>query len=132
MDERGMIGSRLAGFDPETIATLAQSKVVTSASERASCNLDAVADGVEQQRAAAKEIARNVPVVAQCTGEATRNISGVTQAAGDTSATATQVLSAATDLSKQAENVQAAIGKFLAALIDAQLERGPIMPPGRI
>ncbi|MCJ2144533.1 methyl-accepting chemotaxis protein [Methylobacterium sp. E-066] len=73
----------------------------------------AIAEAVEQQGAATREIVRNVTQATAGTQEVTGNIAGVAQAAEQTGAAAEQVLASATGLSRQSEQLAAEVDRFL-------------------
>ncbi|SBV93495.1 Methyl-accepting chemotaxis sensory transducer [uncultured Alphaproteobacteria bacterium] len=73
----------------------------------------AIAAAVEQQTAAAAEIARNVQQAAVGTQEIAGNIAGVNQAAGETGAASQQVLAASQSLSVQASDLRTVVHSFL-------------------
>ena len=75
-----------------------------------------ISSAVEQQSAAAREIARNVQEAATRTGEVSTNISGVNAAAAETGGAAQNVLEAARQLAQQSDALQGEVGRFLTAL----------------
>ena len=75
-----------------------------------------IASAIDQQGAAAREIAGNVQEAAVRTGEVSTNIGGVTSAAADTGAAANQVLKATTQLAEQADALRDEVDRFLAEL----------------
>ena len=68
---------------------------------------------MEEQAAAAAEIARNVQQAAAGTQEVASNIEGVNQAAGETGAASQQVLSASRSLSSEAVGLRTVVQEFL-------------------
>ena len=76
----------------------------------------AIADSVDMQGAATREIVGNVGQAAIGTGEVTRNISGVADAAESAGAAAAQVLASASDLSEQADHLDQEVRHFVASL----------------
>jgi methyl-accepting chemotaxis protein len=76
----------------------------------------AIAVAVEEQQAAANEIARNVQQASQGTQEVTRNIEGVSRAAMTTSSAASSSLEASKSLEAQAEALVDSLDRFLTQL----------------
>jgi len=68
---------------------------------------------VEEQGAATQEIARNVQLAAQRSGEVAQSISDVSRGAGETGAASGQVLSAAQMLSSDSTRLKVEVQKFL-------------------
>jgi len=75
-----------------------------------------ISGAVEQQSAAAREIARNVQEAATRTGEVSTNIGGVNTAAAETGGAAHNVLEASRQLAQQSEALHVEVGRFLTAL----------------
>ncbi|WP_428302649.1 methyl-accepting chemotaxis protein [Immundisolibacter sp.] len=75
-----------------------------------------IAEGVEQQGAATREIAANVAQASAGTYEVSSNIGGVSQAASSTGASAKQVLGVANELSEQAELLRGKVVHFLSGI----------------
>jgi methyl-accepting chemotaxis protein len=75
-----------------------------------------IAAAVEEQRAATQEIARNVQLAAQRSGEVAQRISDVSRGAGETGAASEQVLSAAQMLSSDSTRLKVEVQKFLASV----------------
>lgn len=75
-----------------------------------------LATAVEQQGAAAEEIARNVHEASRGTSDVTRNIESVTRTAGDTGLAAGEVLSAASGLKKHSDDLILQVDRFLAGV----------------
>ncbi len=76
----------------------------------------AIADAVEEQSAAAAEIARNVQQAAAGTREIADNIAGVNQAAVETGGASQQVLSASRALAQETCALKAVVESFLAGV----------------
>ena len=73
-----------------------------------------IAAAVEQQGAAAQEIARNVQQAAASTSEVSENIGGVTRAASTTGDAAQLVFKAANELARQSGSLRGEVDRFLA------------------
>lgn len=73
-----------------------------------------IASAVEQQGAATQEIARNVQQAAEGTSEVSQNIIGVNVAANETGVAAGQMKEASSTMGAQADELDGAVGRFLA------------------
>ena len=76
----------------------------------------AIADAVEQQGSATREIAGSVALASNGTALVTSNIGAVTRASGEVGAAAGQVLGASTELSRQSEMLRREVGQFLSGI----------------
>ncbi len=76
----------------------------------------AVSAAVEQQNAAASEIARSAQDAAQGTGLITENIGGVSLAAGRNATTSDELLHSVSDLASQGDELRASVTSFLNAV----------------
>ena len=75
-----------------------------------------IAAAVEEQAAAASEIARSVQQAAAGTRDIATNIAGVSQAAGETGTASRQVLSASQSLSQEASILKSTVESFLSSV----------------
>ena len=75
-----------------------------------------VAAAVEQQDAAAREIARNVSTAAAGARDASVNIAGVREAAGETGRVSNLVLTASRELTRQADTLHHEVERFLSTV----------------
>jgi methyl-accepting chemotaxis protein len=110
------ISSQIASIQGSTKQTVAAIQEIV----RTIVEIDQVATGiasaVEEQRAATKEIARNVQRAAGGTQDVSSNIAGVSIAIGESSSVSEQVRQAAGQLLHQAENLKRQVSSFTTAV----------------
>ncbi len=78
-----------------------------------------IASAVEEQGAATQEISGNVTQAADSARDVSENISGVSQTVAESSEVAKQVLTASETLQQQSDELQKAVGDFLANIQQA-------------
>jgi methyl-accepting chemotaxis protein len=76
----------------------------------------AIAAAVEEQGAATADIARNVQLAAQGTGEVVKNISEVSRGATDTGTASAQMLGSARSLAKDSATLRSEVANFLGSV----------------
>jgi methyl-accepting chemotaxis protein len=74
---------------------------------------ETIAQAVDQQGSATREIATNISEAARGTEIVTQTIAGVTQTSGEVGSAASQMLGAAGELAQQSERLSQEIGAFL-------------------
>jgi methyl-accepting chemotaxis protein len=110
------IAAQVASMRQATGNTIAAIETIGGTINDISKIATGISGAVEQQSAAAREIARNVQEAATRTGEVSTNIGGVNAAAAETGGAAHNVLEAAGQLAQQSDALQAEVGRFLTAL----------------
>jgi len=107
------ISQQIASVQGATLRAVEAIKAIASIIGQISDISVAVAAGVEQQDAAAREIARNVQQAAVGTAEVTSNIAGVQRAAEEAGQASTEVLGASGTLSREADRLKGVVQDFL-------------------
>ena len=110
------IGRKITEIQSATGSTVeAISRIVKTVSNIQDSSA-AIAGAVEQQGAAASEIARNTQRAAAGTTDVTSNISGVSTAAEMTGAASTQLMTLSDRLNEQSTALQKEVGDFVRSL----------------
>ncbi|MFC7332671.1 methyl-accepting chemotaxis protein [Rhodocista pekingensis] len=107
------IGSQVDGIQSSTDQAVKSIQAIFRTIGRMSEISTIIASAVEQQQAAARDIANNVAQAAAGTSEVSSNISGVTHAAEETGSAATQVQGTAGGLARESEILRRQVDGFL-------------------
>jgi methyl-accepting chemotaxis protein len=110
------IGQQIGGIQSSTGTSAASIGSISEIIYRLTEISGAIATAVEQQGAAASEIAHNVSEAARGTAAVSENVEGIRQASEQTSTVSATVLAAADDLSAQAGELRRAMDGFLETL----------------
>ena len=110
------IAAQVAAIQGSTTGAVKAIRGIADTIDRISGIATTIASAVEQQTAAAGEIAQSVSRAAHGTDAVSNNIAEVTNAAGEVGGAATQVLGAATDLAQQSSRLRGEMDGFLASI----------------
>ena len=107
------ISTQIAAIQAETGHAVDAIKTIGGTIRQMNEIATAIAEAVEQQGAATRDISNNIQLVAQGTNSVASNIAGVNAAAANTGVAAGQVLAAADGLSRQADKLRTDVNGFL-------------------
>ncbi|WP_181704635.1 methyl-accepting chemotaxis protein [Chthonobacter rhizosphaerae] len=112
----GDISAQISGIQASTTEAVAAIQSIAAIMEDVNHTTAAIAAAVEQQGAATGDISRNVQDAASETQVVTDNVASVSMALGETNETAAEVGRAAASVVDRTRDLDAAIGRFLAAV----------------
>jgi methyl-accepting chemotaxis protein len=107
------ISAQVGAIQTATQSSVHSIEAITKTIDKVNAIANMIASAVEEQGAAAREIAHNVTEAARGTGEVSVNISGVDEAARETGAAAGRVVDSATELSRNGGILKAQVELFL-------------------
>jgi methyl-accepting chemotaxis protein len=109
----GEISSQIAGIQAETQESVRAIKEIGDTIRRVSGIAEKIADSIETQGAATRDIAVNVQQAAVGTSQVANNIGDVSRGATEIGAASTQVLTSAQLLSRENQRLSDEVNKFL-------------------
>ncbi|MFO0345360.1 MAG: methyl-accepting chemotaxis protein [Labrys sp. (in: a-proteobacteria)] len=107
------IRNQIAGMQTSTVAAVESINAIVAAMREVKSYTDAIATTVEQQGAAAGDIARSIQEAAHGSERLAQGVTGVTGAIGETSQSAMMVLEATRTLSRESQTLRREVSTFL-------------------
>ncbi len=110
------ISTQISAVQGETRRAVAAIAGIGSVIDQVQRISASIAQSVDQQGVATREIARSVQEAARSTQEVVANLAGVTEAAATTGSAATQVLGSAAELASNSDRLRAEATSFVASV----------------